>query len=257
MAQQERPKGQASKKVARDRIAEALVPDPAQGPPDAVVLHGWVGNSTDQNLLRLYLTHDLKSFVDVPESEVLHSQQLPDDQGTLVWVPSSLTLTHQTTQSAQVEAQFLSGATTTTHLTGVGGAAAQAAYPQPTPALTILTCFPSRIAPCPTSLIPLCPITQFPPCYVTHFPPCPITHLLPCTLTHVAPCLLTLPFCRTEACGPSLLFECPPTALNICPSRICPSVSIPCQSRPICPSAFGCPSGVACFGPLGGPGNVE
>jgi hypothetical protein len=248
MAQQGRPKGGASKKLPRDRVTAALVPDPSQSPPDAVVLHGWVGNSTDPNLLRLYLSHDMRTFVDVPEAEVLHSRQLPDDQGTLIWLPRTLSLTHQSTQSAEVQAQFLSGSIAGAHLPSAGPTdiASQLPHVQPTPPYTILYCH-THVHMCPTPLL-TCPVT--------------------------------LPFCPTEACQPSRLIICPtpsavylcmhtqvgpcPTAPYICyhsqvtcPSRICPSTTIPCHSAPMCPSALGCPSGIACFGPGGNLGGGE
>lgn len=258
---QNRPQGGApKKKLARDRITEALVPDPSQPAPDAVVLHGYVGNSPDPNNLRLYLDHELKSHVEIPEAEVLHSEQLPDDQGTLVWVTKTLSLPLHSTHSSDVQAQFLTGGIAAAHMPSSGPAdmAVQLPHIQPTPAVSIVFHCQTRFRPCwtPPETIFHCQ-TRFIPCMTppetiiqchTVHPPC--FHPTP-----LGTCPITLPFCRTEACPPSDFVACPPTLPHICfhsQVAMCPSATIPCQT-PICPSRFGCPSGPACFGAGGNP----
>ncbi len=244
MAQQG-PKG-ASKKLSRDRITEALVPDPTKPPRDSIAIHGYVGNSTDPSNLRLYLTPDMRTYVEIPEAEVLHSQQLPDDQGTLVWVPATLNLAHHSTQSAEVQAQFLQGDMASHVPGGLTPGMVPPHGPVPTPPYTIFFCPPhTHLPPCFTQLIPC------------HVPTSPVI----CFHSQVIPCPPpTVPY----ICFHSQFIQCPhPTAPNICfqsqvlicYSRICPSVAIPCQSVPFCPSVA-CPSGFACGpgggGPLGG-----
>jgi len=250
---QDRPKGGASKKLPRDRLAEALVPDPSAAPPDAVVLHGWVGNSTDPSRLRLYTTNDMRSYVEIPEAEVLHSQQLPDDQGTVVWVPRSLVLKQHTTQSAEVQAQFLSGGIAAAHLSGIG-AVDTAAHVQPTPPATLLFCHPttypacfhSQVVACPPTL-PFCPTELCPPSRWV-ICPTPTIHPYICFHTVLAQCPTRL------ACPPiTAAYVCYRSEVVLCPSRICPSASIPCQTGQICPSTLACPSGPACFGAGGNP----
>lgn len=111
-----RPNELQGSPMQQDPVVEALVPDPAQGPPATAVLYGHVGNSPDPGVWRLYLTDDLGEYVDIPEGEILHSQQLGEGRGTLVWVSRSAALHYVRVRSQQVQAGFLSGAITSGNL---------------------------------------------------------------------------------------------------------------------------------------------
>jgi hypothetical protein len=103
-------------KLEQDVIVEALVADPAVGPPRATVLKGFLGKSSLPGAWRLYLTAALDHYVDIPLSEILFTKKLPEDRGTMVWVPQALKLRYTRTQSAEVEAGFLTGPIVAHHL---------------------------------------------------------------------------------------------------------------------------------------------
>src|SRR6516162_2510772 len=94
--------GEGRPNLEQHPLVEALVPDPSQGPPNATVLRGFLGKSTHDGVWRLYLTSALDEYIEIPEADILHSRQLPDDQGTVVWVPKGLQLQHIRTQAQQV-----------------------------------------------------------------------------------------------------------------------------------------------------------
>jgi hypothetical protein len=111
----------------QDPIVQALVPDPLVGPPSVAVLKGYFGQSTAPDHSRLYLSRALDRYVDIPEDKILHTSQLPDNEGTRVWVPNSLKLEYVQTVSAQVQARFLQGSIVGRHLPVEGAALAEAA----------------------------------------------------------------------------------------------------------------------------------
>ena len=114
-------------KREQDPIVRALVPDPAAGPPSVAVLHGYFGDSTTPDHRRLYLSRTLDSYVDIPADQILHTNQLPNDGGTRVWVPKILELQFVRTVSAEVQARFLQGSIVRRHLPSGGAALAAAA----------------------------------------------------------------------------------------------------------------------------------
>ncbi|MGN9914462.1 hypothetical protein ACTMTJ_43715 [Phytohabitans sp. LJ34] len=99
-----------------DPLVEALAPDPAAPPLDAVVLRGFLGPSTKKSEWRLYLNRTLNSYVIIPETRILHSQRLPDGDGTLVWVPRDLELKAVGPEPSKSSASFLGGSIAAGHL---------------------------------------------------------------------------------------------------------------------------------------------
>lgn len=268
MAQERRPPDgeKDGPKLPTHPLVEALVPDPGQPADQAARLFGYPGPSSKPDATRLYLDHGLSSYVDIPNDAIRHSQTLENDQGTHVWVDPSAPLTYSTTQSHQVQADFLSGSVAQQHLAGAaaGGGAGAAAAPLPTPHVSLLPpcvthllgCGYSHLTPCFTH-IPHCwvtetcppshfvPCTHLPPCAVaTHTPPCPsigiaCTHFTPCVApTHPLPCpsigftCTHLPPCglitHAPPCPPSHLAPC--MTVLACPTHVAPCVStgLPC-----------------------------
>lgn len=90
-------------------LVEALVPDPAQAPPNAARIIGYLGRSSSSGVWRVYLSVNLDRYVEIPEGEILYTWQLPSNQGTAVWVRRDLQLHYVAVQSAQVQADYLSG----------------------------------------------------------------------------------------------------------------------------------------------------
>jgi hypothetical protein len=100
------------KSLKADKLIQKLVSDPAN-PPDVTVIKGFLGESHRPGYWRLYLSPDLKSYVEIVESDILHSQEVSENQsalgGTLLWVKKGASLEHTRTVSKQVQAEFLSG----------------------------------------------------------------------------------------------------------------------------------------------------
>jgi hypothetical protein len=105
-------------KLEQDAVVTALVPDPSELPPDVTVLRGFVGETlADGGTIRFYLTASLKNYVEIPTEQILHSHQLDDEQGTLVWLNSSLILKLvEIASSEEIQAQFLVGPISGTNL---------------------------------------------------------------------------------------------------------------------------------------------
>lgn len=262
--------------LSEDALAQALVPDPGQGPPNAVVLQGYLGRGATDGTWRIYFSAHFDSYVEVNDADILYTRQLPDDQGSLVWVSRSASLQHVQVQSQQVQAEFLAGGISSTHL-GAAAAAPLGAPVMPRPAPVSLRC-PSDVIPCRSDELP-CPSADL---------PCPPSRLVCPTLPAVCqrsqvvicrpsvitvcptiqwrcpsvatPCISQQIPCPTTQipCGSAI--RCPSVA--ICPTRPvvcnisalhCPSADI-CPSTDICPSLAGCPSGIAC-NPVGGGGD--
>jgi hypothetical protein len=144
--------GGEESRLNEDPLVAALIPDPAAGPPDTTVLHGYLGKSTSDRNWRLYLDATLTSYVEVSEDDIMHHRQLAADGGTLVWVPKSLELTVTRISSATVQAEFLSGAISAGRMrpTQHSNAASPPVGVQSVGCPSILNDCLSQILPCPT-----------------------------------------------------------------------------------------------------------
>lgn len=101
--------------LSQDALVEVLAPDPGSL-PDVTVLHGYLGKSATKGTWRLYLTPALDAYVEISEDKILHHRRLPEDQGTMVWVPRGLGLQHRQARSEEVQAEFLAGPIASQHL---------------------------------------------------------------------------------------------------------------------------------------------
>jgi len=83
------------------------VPDPAV-PPDVISLEGFLGRSPRPRFWRLYQTLDLKSYVEIAEDDIVHSESLETKLqplgGTVIWVKSGARLQHTRSESKLAEA---------------------------------------------------------------------------------------------------------------------------------------------------------
>lgn len=116
----EKKRAGRGKAIPNHPLVEALASDPNQPPEQATKLFGFPGPAADPDSTRLWLDADLTTHVEVPNDAIVHSQTLENDQGTILWVDPSATLTHSTTQSQQVEAEFLGGSIAGGRLGGLG-----------------------------------------------------------------------------------------------------------------------------------------
>jgi hypothetical protein len=237
-------------KLEPDRVVEALVPDPAAGPPDVTVLRGFLGRSPDDGVWRLFVTAALDEYIDIPESEILHSEKLPDDGGTVLWVAKTLELNYVRVQAQRVQAEFLGGPVTSAR-------AAMPPTPGPEPApqpRTFGFACPSVLTPCESQTIPcqsdfvICQ-SQLTPCISIPRLRCPSV-TIPCDSQLTIRCQSSLTPCISvpRFTCPSVLTPCQSKTIPCqsdfvrCPSDICPSERTICPSVGICPSELGCPS---------------
>jgi hypothetical protein len=226
--------------IRQHPLVEALVPDPAQGVPQTTVLQGYVGNSTSADRRRLYLTEQLDQWVELPVAEILYTRELPDDQGTLVWVRKDLQLDYQTSAAQPIEAQFLSGQIIQRRLRPGGAVIPPLGVARFLPPTDIPIRCPTEVPiRCPTEFGPRCPTTTTPtdclPCGTatpTDCLPCGTTtrtDCLPCTTVTVTDCLPCASTITRTDCLP-----CPTEFGPRCPTGPigCPTNILRCQTRP-------------------------
>lgn len=106
-----------------DEIITALVKD-ASDVPDVRMLIGFRGKSSRKGYCRLYLTPELSEYVEIPQDEIHHWQQLDKERfplgGVAVWVNREADLLYTRTTAREVQADFLQGDITSTYLKGKG-----------------------------------------------------------------------------------------------------------------------------------------
>jgi hypothetical protein len=77
------------------------------------MLSGYVGASSEPGHTRLYLDPEFRSYVEIPNDAILHTQEIAPEQsilgGSLVWIPRNAQLIHGTAAPARIKATFLEG----------------------------------------------------------------------------------------------------------------------------------------------------
>lgn len=159
------PESERQPELSQDALVEALVPDPARL-PDVVMLQGYLGKSGVEGTWRLYFTPDLDDYVEIPADKVLHTHRLPEDRGTMVWVPRGLVLEHKQIRSEDVQAEFLAGPITARLLRDNPN---PTLWHRPLAAPYGIVVHPSWL--CPTEF--LCTYVNCPVVAVSHTTPCP------------------------------------------------------------------------------------
>ncbi|HXT79243.1 MAG TPA: hypothetical protein VN702_06750, partial [Acetobacteraceae bacterium] len=110
MAQADRPTSPSGRGHAG--FVSRVVKDPKQ-PPDAAVLTGYLGSSSEPAHTRLYFDLQLSSFVEIPDDAILHVEDSATDTAPLgpsyVWVKRDATLVHGVPGPERVRARFLEG----------------------------------------------------------------------------------------------------------------------------------------------------
>lgn len=95
-----------------NEITERLVPNPSEI-PDVRILVGFLGKTTKEGYWRLYLSLDLKEYVEFRQEDVAHSEQLEREDsplgGTAVWIKRDANLQHTRITSREAQADFLQG----------------------------------------------------------------------------------------------------------------------------------------------------
>jgi len=215
MADQRRS-GRGKGGIPHHPLVEALASDPNQSPQPATRLFGYPGPAADSKSTRLWLDLDLTSYVDVPNEAIVHHQTLENDQGTILWVEPSATLSHATTQSQEVEAEFLGGPISQAHLA--------AAAPPAVGGFGGLNWGGGRLQ----TLGIACPGPNS-----FAWSPCPPTDLVPCRVSANIPCTTRDVGCQPVSIGcPSRAF-CPPSRDFRCPTDWHCQTEI-CADTPLC-----------------------
>src|SRR5689334_24484647 len=75
--------------IRLDEFVGKVVSDPAQ-PPNALLLIGYLGASSEDGHVRLYFDAQLNDYIEIPETAILHTMEVPREQsvlgGSLVWL---------------------------------------------------------------------------------------------------------------------------------------------------------------------------
>src|SRR5215510_14885815 len=202
----------ADKQPAKHDLSSKVVTDPAH-PPDALLLLGIPGTSSEAGHTRLYFDPQFSSYIDIPDDAILHSQEIPRDESpfgqSYVWVKRDALMAQGKAAASRLKAGFLEGAIAQAYLSGAAGGAAAGPNIQPT--LSIW---------CPT---------LGPACWPTAFR-CP---------AHTPACPQMAPTAFQCASGPQV---CLPTAVIVCqPSPFCPIPTFGLCPRPtlFCPIQTG------------------
>jgi hypothetical protein len=135
-----------------DSLVARLISDPSSLPDPRVEL-GFLGASTRKGYWRLYSGPDLNDYLEVSESDILHSQSLESADnplgGTMLWL-SREAVVHRTRREApEGEHDFLQGAIANEFLqsTGISGLTALGSRDT---VLTVIVVILSRVFGCPS-----------------------------------------------------------------------------------------------------------
>lgn len=95
-----------------DDFVGRIVQDPNET-PRVTLLSGYLGSSSEEGHVRLYLDEELSRYVEIPEKAILHAQELSPEQsplgGSLVWIDSGAEVVHGPVGSKRRKANFLEG----------------------------------------------------------------------------------------------------------------------------------------------------
>jgi hypothetical protein len=247
-----------------------IVKDP-KSPPDTILLTGYLGKSSEEGHTRLYFDPELKTYVEIPNDAILHSQQIPQEQsglgGSNVWIASDAEVIHGKVGPSRTKAKFFQGpigaaaaAAGGGGVAGPGGGAGNSVLPACVVTDASVCVCPGTIlaGDCPTVIQCPPPTLQWtqcvtplhgcpPPTQITQCPTplhgCPTPPAL-CIPTHVfTQCHTPLHGCATQHVGicrtPVAL--CLDTAVQCkfatAAETFCPTNNpAACQLTPVCPN---------------------
>jgi hypothetical protein len=78
-------------------------------PQNTVAIHGYPGQAPADGEWLLWLSLAFTDSVQGRDEDIVHSETLPDDQGTVLYVKADAKLQHRHVQTQNVEASFLGG----------------------------------------------------------------------------------------------------------------------------------------------------
>src|SRR5260370_25545034 len=147
-----------SKKTRKRNFISEIVKDPAN-PPRTILLRGYLGDSSLEGHTRLYFDAQLNNYVEVPDGDILHEEEIPREQSPLgesyIWINQDAQVIHGATGSLRRQAGFFEGPiAAAAAVLGIGPvSAAQACF-------TGIQCFPTPGCRPPFTPVHVCPITQ-------------------------------------------------------------------------------------------------
>lgn len=107
-----------------DDFVGRIVRDPNE-PPSVTLLSGYLGSSSEEGHVRLYLDEELCRYVEIPQKAIRHTQELPPEQsplgGSLVWIDRDAEVLHGAAGSERRKATFLEGQIAQDYIGGAGG----------------------------------------------------------------------------------------------------------------------------------------
>ncbi|HWS88787.1 MAG TPA: hypothetical protein VN282_17565 [Pyrinomonadaceae bacterium] len=109
--------------IRYDDFVGRIVRDPNE-PPCLTLLSGYLGSSSEEGHVRLYLDEELCRYVEIPEKAIRHTQELPPEQsplgGSLVWIDRDAEVMHGAAGSERRKATFLEGQIAQDYIGGGG-----------------------------------------------------------------------------------------------------------------------------------------
>jgi hypothetical protein len=95
-----------------DDFVAKIVSDP-KNPPNTLLLKGYIGASSEEGHIRLYLDPELSDYVEIPDAAVLYSHEIPKDKspigGSYLWIQRDAKVTHGPVVTDRPKASFLEG----------------------------------------------------------------------------------------------------------------------------------------------------
>jgi hypothetical protein len=107
----------------RDAFVSEVVKNPGV-PPNAMLLSGYIGDSSEPGHTRLYFDPQLRSYVDIPNAAILYSRPIPETAsplgGAYLWIKSDADLIAPA--PTRFKARFLEGRIATAYGAAAGTA---------------------------------------------------------------------------------------------------------------------------------------
>lgn len=95
-----------------DDFVSKIVTDP-KNPPNTLLLKGYIGASSEEGHVRLYLDSELSEYVEIPEAAILHSQEIAKEKspigGSYIWIQRDAPVIQGPVVADRVQASFLEG----------------------------------------------------------------------------------------------------------------------------------------------------
>lgn len=253
--------------IRYDDFVGRIVQDPNE-PPNVMLLSGYLGSSSEEGHVRLYLDEELGRYVEIPEKAIRHTQELPPEQsplgGSLVWIDRDAEVVHGAAGTERRKATFLEGQIAQDYIGGAAdyGPAAGGILPTdmgPGCGQSQFTlCIPPTEIGCRTKTGILC--TRFGPgcrtvlvnqCQSIYYP-CITHNKFDCVESGFVPCNPPIDFTKYEQFDPqagiaaragggggvggggATGFNCP-SLFDNCATResFCPSQIRPCPTEPL------------------------